>query len=59
MSTKCELIEIDRVLSRVAVTKAQLGEWKHKPLEEERRALIFEVDKVLMSEVDGKMFRGY
>ena len=52
MSTKCELIEIDRVLSRVAVTKAQLGEWKHKPLEEERRALIFEVDKVLMSEVD-------
>ena len=59
MSTKCELIEIDRVLSRVAITKAQSREWKHKPLEEERRALIVEVDTVLISEVDGKMFRGY
>ena len=44
-----ELIEIDRVLPENGVTAAQFQEWKPKPLEVERRALILELDKVLMS----------
>ena len=49
MLTEPELIEIDRVLPVIGVTEAQLQEWKPKPLEVERRALILELDKVLMS----------
>ena len=44
-----ELIEIDRVLPESGVTAEEFEEWKPKPLEVERRALILELDKVLMS----------
>ena len=44
-----ELIEIDRVLPENGVTAEEFQEWKPKPLEVERRALILELDKVLMS----------
>ena len=49
VSTEFELIEIDLVLPRFGVTEAEFMQWKPKPLEEERRALILELDKVLMS----------
>ena len=49
VSAEPELIEIDRILPENGVTAAQFQEWKPKPLEVERRALILELDKVLMS----------
>ena len=49
MSTEPELIEIDRVLPKCGVTEAEFAQWKPKLLEEERRALILDLDKVLMS----------
>ena len=51
VSAEPEVIEIDRVLLENGVTVAQFQEWKPKPLEVERRALILELDKVLMSEI--------
>ena len=49
VSTEPELIEIDHVLPKCGVTEAEFAQWKLKPFEEERRALIVELDKVLMS----------
>ena len=49
MSTEPEILEIDRVLPSCGVTEAEFQKWKPKPLEEEKRALILELDKVLAS----------
>ena len=45
VSTELEILEIDRVLPKCGVTEAELAQWKPKPLQEERRALISELDK--------------
>ena len=49
VSTEPEILEIDRVLPSCGVTEAEFQQWKPKPLEEEKRALILELDKVLAS----------
>ena len=46
---KPELTEIDCILPKVGVTKQDFQEWKPKPSEEERRALVLELDKVFMN----------
>ena len=49
VSTEPEILEIDLVLPSCGVTEAEFVQWKPKPLEEERRALILEIDKVFAS----------